>query len=124
MNLRQQLLQMAELRCCAPKGTQLRNFSESAATPAATTAQLLPPAPRETAVLSATPAATIAQLASCGTATAPTDDRITCQGCRNLWASRHCICHRKAGLTTRDLADDFINLPQRCDGFAPLARPP
>lgn len=52
----------------------------------------------------------------------PFDDRVTCTTCRHLWPGNHCLQHRRAGLTTRDLADDFTHLAQRCDAYAPLAR--
>ena len=52
----------------------------------------------------------------------PLDDRVTCIGCRHLWPGHRCLNHRRAGLTIRDLAGDFTTLPQRCPGFAPMAR--
>jgi len=45
-------------------------------------------------------------------------DRITCAACRNLAPGNKCLAHRRARLTTRDLAADFVSLKQRCDGFA------
>ncbi len=49
------------------------------------------------------------------------DDYITCTACRNLAPGNKCLAHRRARLTTRDLAADFVRLKQRCDGFAPRA---
>lgn len=50
------------------------------------------------------------------------DDRIACTECRNLARGSRCQTHRRARLTTCDLAADFVALKQRCDGFAPLAQ--
>lgn len=50
------------------------------------------------------------------------DDRITCATCRNLARGNKCQAHRRARLTTRDLAADFAILKQRCDGFAPFVQ--
>jgi len=52
----------------------------------------------------------------------PFDDRRTCTECRNLWPGNHCLQHRRAGLTTRELAAEFTALMQRCRAFAPVAR--
>lgn len=48
----------------------------------------------------------------------PLDDRHTCTACRNLWPGNHCLTHRAAGLTTRDLAPDFTLLMQRCPAWS------
>lgn len=135
MNLRQQLLAATELRSCTPYGTQQRNFSGKRATGAATAAQQTPANPHEIRDSDATGAATSAQHPSCAPATltqplglscatvAPDlDDRVTCTACRHLWPGHRCLNHRRADLTTRDLAADFAELPQRCPGFAPMAR--
>jgi len=139
MNLRQQLLARAKVAQLQPLGTQQRNFPENSATTTATTAQQNPANPHEIRVSSATTAATHPQLASCagGQKTPPKvaqscascasvadlfDDRVTCTTCRNLWPGNHCLTHRAAGLSTRDLAQDFTQLMQRCPAFAPLAR--
>ena len=50
------------------------------------------------------------------------DDRVICTACRHLWPGKRCLNHRSAGLNHRDLAGDFTTLPQRCPGFAPMAR--
>lgn len=52
----------------------------------------------------------------------PLDNRVTCTACRHLWPGQRCLNHRRADLTTRDLAADFTAMPQRCPGFAPQAR--
>ena len=49
------------------------------------------------------------------------DPRVTCTACRFLWPGNYCRNHRRAGLTTRELAADFVALPQHCPGHAPLA---
>ena len=51
----------------------------------------------------------------------PFDTRVTCTECRFLWPGNYCRNHRCAGLTTRELAADFVALPQHCPGHAPLA---
>ena len=53
----------------------------------------------------------------------PFDTRVTCTACRFLWPGNYCRNHRRAGLTTRELAADFVALPQHCPGHAPLAQP-
>ena len=62
------------------------------------------------------------QARSCATVAPDLDDRVTCTACRHLWPGHRCLNHRRADLTTRDLAADFAELPQRCPGFAPMAR--
>jgi hypothetical protein len=52
------------------------------------------------------------------------DPRVTCTACRFLWPGNRCLVHRRAGLTTRELAADFIQLRQHCPGHAPLAQAP
>jgi hypothetical protein len=135
MNLRQQLLEKAKLRSCSAKETQLRNFPEKSATTTATTAQQTTVSPRGIRVSSATGDATTPQQASCAprnrtqpkanscaTVADAFDDRVTCTACRSLWPGNRCLNHRRAGLTTRELAAEFVELKQRCYGFAPLAR--
>ncbi len=46
-----------------------------------------------------------------------TEPRVSCRSCRHLWTARYCTNHKGAGLTTRELADDFLSLPQHCPGF-------
>jgi hypothetical protein len=50
------------------------------------------------------------------------DDRATCQTCARLWptptGAHACTDHRRAGLTTRDLAADFVTLLQRCPAWS------
>lgn len=48
----------------------------------------------------------------------PFDDRHRCTACKHLWPGNYCLQHRRAGLTTRDLAADFTRLAQRCAAFA------
>ena len=52
----------------------------------------------------------------------PTDTRATCQTCARLWrtpAGAHaCTDHRRAGLTTRELALDFTHLAQNCPSWS------
>ena len=52
------------------------------------------------------------------------DPRVTCTECRFLWPGNRCLVHRRAGLTTRELAADFVALRQHCPGHAPLAQAP
>jgi len=52
------------------------------------------------------------------------DGRVTCTGCANLWEKddlHYCTNHRRAGLTTRELAIDLTRLSQRCPGYRPRA---
>lgn len=143
MNLRQQLL----ARSARPKvaqlhslSTQHRNSNDKSATSTATPAQLLPPFTEEA---TATSTATPPQLASCaggdsappkvalgGVSCAPVapptdpfDTRVTCSACRFFWPGNRCLMHRRAGLTTRDLAGEFTLLRQHCPGWAPSAAP-
>ncbi len=53
----------------------------------------------------------------------PFDTRVTCSACRFLWPGNRCLVHRRAGLTSRELAADFVALRQHCPGHAPLAQP-
>jgi hypothetical protein len=53
----------------------------------------------------------------------PFDTRVTCSACRFLWPGNRCLMHRRAGLTTRDLAAEFTLLRQHCPGWAPSAAP-
>jgi hypothetical protein len=143
MNLRQQLLERSKVAGCVRYETQPATFTKNSATSAATTAQQNPANPHEIWVSSATSTATTPQLdelrmgqktplkscaelrqlrGSCAPGQDPFDDRNTCTTCRNLWPGNHCLTHRKAGLSTRDLPAEFTHLMQRCDGFAPLAR--
>lgn len=50
------------------------------------------------------------------------DDRRTCLDCARLWRTptggSTCITHRAAGLCHRDLADNFVTLPQRCPAWS------
>jgi len=50
------------------------------------------------------------------------DRRVTCQTCVRLWrtpAGAHaCTDHRRAGLTTRELALDFTHLAQNCPSWS------
>jgi len=48
----------------------------------------------------------------------PFDDRHRCIDCRHLWPGNFCLTHRRAGLSTRELAADFTHLPQRCPAWA------
>jgi hypothetical protein len=50
------------------------------------------------------------------------NDRTTCTQCSYLALGNKCLAYRRARLTTRDLAADFVSLKQRCGGFAPLAQ--
>ena len=50
------------------------------------------------------------------------DPRVTCTACRHLWHGNSCLNHHRAALSCRELAADFTQLRQHCDGFAPLAR--
>ena len=143
MSLRQQLLEKSKVAGCVRYETQPATLPKSSATSAATAAQQKPASPYETRVSGATSAATTPQLdqlrrgqktppescaelrqlrASCAPGQDPFDDRVTCTTCRHLWPGNHCLQHRRAGLTTRDLAADFIHLAQRCDAYAPQAR--
>lgn len=54
----------------------------------------------------------------------PFDSRITCDECRNLAMGNKCLAYRRARLTTRDLAANFVSLKQRCEGFAPRSEKP
>lgn len=143
MSLRQQLLERSKVAGCVRYETQPATFPKNSATSPATTAQQNPASPNEIRVSSATSTATNPQLdelrrgqktppescaelrqlrSSCAPGQDPDDDRHTCTTCRNLWPGNHCLTHRKAGLSTQDLAADFTHLVQRCDAFAPLAR--
>ena len=62
------------------------------------------------------------QARSCATVAHDLDPRVLCTACRHLWPGNRCLNQRRADLTTRDLAADFTELPQRCPGFAPQAR--
>ena len=46
------------------------------------------------------------------------DTRVTCTTCRHLRPGKRCDNHRRAALTTRELAADFTHLRQHCPGFA------
>jgi hypothetical protein len=46
------------------------------------------------------------------------DTRATCTTCRHLRTGNRCNNHRRAALTTRELAADFTLLRQHCHGFA------
>jgi len=50
------------------------------------------------------------------------DDRVTCQTCARLWRTPTqgyaCTDHRRAQLTTRELAADFVALMQRCPAWS------
>ncbi|MDD2920231.1 hypothetical protein [Rhodoferax sp.] len=50
----------------------------------------------------------------------PFDNRVTCTACSNLASGNKCRAYRLAWLATRELAADFVNLKQHCDGFAPI----
>lgn len=52
------------------------------------------------------------------------DDRVVCTDCRHLKPGNRCANHHRAALSTRELAADFTQLRQRCDGFAPKIPPP
>jgi hypothetical protein len=144
MNLRLQLLAQAKVAGCVRYETQPATFPENSATSNATAAQQNPANPHEIRVLSATSTATPPQFdelrrgqktpprscaelrqlrGSCAPGQDPFDDRSTCTACRNLWPGNHCLTHRAAGLTTRDLAADFTALMQRCDAYLPQKRP-
>ena len=46
------------------------------------------------------------------------DDRVVCTDCRHLKPGNRCLNHHHAALSTRDLAADFTQLRQHCNGFA------
>jgi len=48
----------------------------------------------------------------------PFDDRHRCTDCRHLWPGNFCLTHRRAGLSTRELAADFAHLMQRCPAWS------
>lgn len=52
------------------------------------------------------------------------DDRVTCTTCCHLWPGNRCLNHRAAHLNQPLLSAALAQLPQRCPGFAPKARPP
>lgn len=54
----------------------------------------------------------------------PFDHRVTCPTCRHLWPGNRCLNHRAAGLNQPLLSAALTQLPQRCPGFTPKARPP
>lgn len=58
------------------------------------------------------------------TTASPLDDRVTCTTCRHLWPGNKCLNHRRAGLNQPLLSAALTQLPQRCPGFTPKARPP
>lgn len=130
MNLRQQLLLRIELRSCPPKETQLRNFPDDRSPTTATPSQQPDSTIDRLTASSATRAATVKQLYGCAfqdesqpvtshfsKSDEDFEERISCTDCRNLSSRGLCRAHRTAGLTTRELAPDFIELKQRCDGF-------
>jgi len=133
MNLRQQLLaraarpKVAQLHALA---TQHRNSDDKSATSTATHAQLLP---LGTGEATATSGATTPQPTSCAEGDSvppkvaphidPFDTRVTCSACRFLWLGNRCLVHRRAGLTTRELATEFTQLRQHCHGWAPSTAP-
>lgn len=45
------------------------------------------------------------------------DTRVTCTACRHQRPGNCCNNHRRAALTTRELAADFMRLRQHCPGF-------
>lgn len=122
MSLRQQLLAHAELRSCKPSECNRATSPQSA--------QQAPQPLRNhrTATLhaasgfSATTTATPTQLTSCASLATDLDPRVTCTACRHLWQGNRCLNHHRAALSSRELAADFTQLRQHCDGFAPLAR--
>ena len=46
------------------------------------------------------------------------DDRVVCTDCRHLKPGNRCLNRHRAALSTRELAADFTQLRQRCNGFA------
>ncbi len=46
------------------------------------------------------------------------DTRVTCTTCRHLGTGNRCNNHRRAALTTPELAAKFTRLRQHCPGFA------
>jgi hypothetical protein len=46
------------------------------------------------------------------------DPRVTCTACQHLRPGNRCNNHRRAALTTRELAAEFTRLRQHCPGFA------
>jgi hypothetical protein len=68
--------------------------------------------------LKVTPAALLAPELRALATLANDHTRVTCTTCRHLRPGNRCSNHRRAALTTRELAAEFTHLRQHCPGFA------